>query len=245
MAFNSVLVGIPSTSQSVKSATALTMANVAKSLVASGRSVDFHNIDSAEIVTARDMFANMVLHSDRWDSLLFIDSDMSFDARLVMRMIALDEQLMGVAYTRRELDLERFALARQETGNSAVAMARASSFTVIPRWRESDQPLEVRDGFASLAGVGMGCALISRDVFTAMIDAKVVKPRTDLSAGPNRICWSFFDNIEHDGVRLGEDYSFCHRWSESMGNKVWVCVDEAPYHIGGFEYSARYSDLFA
>ena len=243
MAFESILICVPSTSHSVKSGTAIALASVTKALVESGRNVDFHNIDSAEIVTARDMFANMVLHSDRWDSLFFIDSDMFFSPDLVMRMIGLNEPVVGAAYIRRNLDLDRFAQGFSETGDKDVAIAQASKFNLIPSWEPGEAELEIRDGFASMGGVGMGCVLISRDVLLGMIEAQVVSPRLDLNAGPGKTCWSFFANLDHNGVRLGEDYSFCHRWTFSMGQRLWVCIDETLSHIGSFEYRARYVDL--
>lgn len=242
--FRRILLSLPTTSQSMKSATALTVANVVRVLSADGIDVQLHNIDSAEIVTARDMFANMVLHSPQFDSLLFIDSDMSFDPRLVQRMIALDEEFSAAAYTRRRLDLDAFLTAAQQGSDIRRAVAHASSFTLKPTWDDNPAAqIELRDGFCSVAAVGMGCALISKSVFTDMLTADLVKPRLDLNAGADRTCWSFFDPVEIDGVRLGEDYSFCHRWTGSLGRKLWVCADEEVTHIGHYDYRARFADL--
>jgi hypothetical protein len=237
-----VLIALPTTSQMMKSATALTVANVSLALERQGIKVDLHNIDAAEIVTARDMFANMVLHSDRWTDLFFIDSDMHFDSRVASRMIARNAEITAVAYTRRNIDLGLLVRKFQELGNLDVAAAHASSFTFKPSWDEKISPAKVVDGFYSGAAVGMGCTLISRTALTRMIEAKVVRRRLDLDAGPDRPCWSFFEPLEVDGIRLGEDYSFCHRWTAQMNRELWVCVDEAITHLGGYDYRARYLD---
>src|SRR5687768_1804568 len=118
-----VLIALSTTSQMMKSASALTVANVSLALQRKGRNVDLHNIDSAEIVTARDMFANMVLHSDRWTHLLFIDSDMHFEPRVVSRMIGRNADVVAAAYTRRNLDLGLLVRKFQEVGNLDIAAA--------------------------------------------------------------------------------------------------------------------------
>jgi hypothetical protein len=241
-----VLIGLPTTSQSMKSATALAISNTCIHLTQLNRRVDLHNIDSAEIVTARDMLANMVLHSSDWTHLLFIDSDMQFQPSLVDRLFSIGASVSAVAYVRRNLDLARLLEVGRSAPDLGTALALASSFTFKPAWQE-DQTLEirVRDGFCSAAAVGMGCALISRQALEQMVAEGVVRPRNDLRAANHQQCWSFFETIEVDGVRLGEDYSFCYRWTKLLGQELQVCIDTPIGHLGDFEYSARYLDLLS
>lgn len=241
--YRSILIAIPTTSQTMVAATALSLAEVTRALTTDGIKVGLHNIDSAEIVTARDMFANMVLHSNVWDALLFVDSDMAFSARLVQRMVALGEPLVAAAYPRRSLNLTALASALGRHGNVSKAIAEASSFTLKLSWKEEPQNFALREGFCEGAAVGMGCALISRQVLQRMVDEKKVKPRLDLSSSEGKRCFSFFDNIKLRGERMGEDYSFCHRWTAQLGGKIWICVDEPIAHVGQFEYRASFQDL--
>jgi len=221
------------------SATAVTVASVVRLLMSRGIAVDLHNIDSAEVVTARDMFANMVLHSETLDALLFIDSDMSFDPGLIDRMLDLDEDIVGAAYTRRQLDLPTLVAASKAGASMGRALAEASNFNFKAGWDDGPVELTMRDGFCNGVAMGMGCTLIRKRALEAMIEAKAVRPRLDLSTGSGETCWSFFDNLEQDGVRLGEDYSFCYRWTRQMGRELWVCVDQEVGHVGAFEYKAR------
>ncbi len=241
----SVLIAIPTTSQSMLATTALSIAAVTRSLTQAGVNVGLHNIDSAEIVTARDMFANMVLHSTAWDSLLFVDSDMSFPERLVQRMIAFDEPFVAAAYPRRSLDLQILATALGQHGDLANALAEASSFTLKLSWSEDTGNVTIKDGFCESAAVGMGCALISRKVLELMVEKGVAKPRRDLQSSKGEACYSFFDHVELAGERLGEDYSFCHRWTAELGKKLWICVDEEIAHVGQFEYRASFRSLLS
>jgi hypothetical protein len=242
--FNNILICLPTVSQSMMAGTALSVAYVVKALAANGINAELHNIDSAEIVTARDMFANMVLHSDRWDGLLFIDSDMAFDARLVLKLVDRGEDVTAAACPRRSLNIERMLSSLRISGNMPRAVAEASNFTVKFDWAESvTRPTEVQDGFCSVAAVGMAVALISRNCLIDMVEAEVVAPRFDLQTGGGKTCWSFFGVKEVEGHRYGEDYSFCHRWNADMGRAISVCIDEHVSHIGQFDYRARYSDL--
>ncbi len=239
-----VLIGLPTTSQSMRSATAIAIANTCKHLVQLGHDVDLHNIDSAEIVTARDMLANMLLHSSHWSHLLFIDSDMHFEPTVIERLIARGADLCAVAYVRRTLNLSRFLEVGRATDQIGHALAQASSFTFKPYWAEGQgHAIVVQNGFCSAAAVGMGCALISKRALELMVEKGDLRPRNDLHAENGQVCWSFFENLEVDSVRLGEDYSFCYRWTEILKQELHVCIDTAIGHLGGFEYSARYIDV--
>ena len=240
-----VLIALPTTSQIMKSATAVTVAHACLELQRHGANVDLHNIDSAEIVTARDMFANMVVYSEQLTHLLFIDSDMNFRPQLISRMMDQNVDVAAAAYTRRGIDLATFVRRASQTGNLDEAAAHASIFTFKPTWNDDESNLKIVNGFCSSAAVGMGCALISRQALLSMIEAKVVHPRLDLSAGEGRPCYSFFEPLELEGVRMGEDYSFSYRWTVQMQRQLWVCIDEPVGHIGGYEYRAKYSDRLA
>ncbi|HEX8532538.1 MAG TPA: hypothetical protein VF662_00055 [Allosphingosinicella sp.] len=244
-AISRLLIALPTTSQSMKSSTALTIANLVKLLQSHGIDAYLHNIDSAEIVTARDMFANMVVYSDDLDGLIFIDSDMAFDPEIMMKMLRTGKDVVAAACTRRTLNLSTLLSAAQQHGNVPRAIAQASDFTVKLSWNDNDKaPVEVTDGFCRAAAVGMACAYISKGALMAMVKAKAVEPRLDLSAGPGQTCWSFFAPVAPDGVRLGEDYSFCYRWTKTMRRELFVCVDEAIIHCGDYNYTARFIDLF-
>ena len=244
-AISRLLIALPTTSQSMKSSTALTIANLVKLLQSHGIDTYLHNIDSAEIVTARDMFANMVLYSDDLDGLIFIDSDMAFDPEVMLKMLRAEKEVVAAACTRRTLNLSTLLAGAQQHGNVPRAIAQASDFTVKLSWDDHNSvPVEISNGFCRAAAVGMACAYISKSALVAMVEAKVVEPRLDLSAGPGQTCWSFFSPAAPDGVRLGEDYSFCYRWTQLMKRELFVCVDEAIIHCGDYNYTARFIDLF-
>ena len=240
-----ILVALPTVSRGMKSNTAISVAQAVAALQANGVATTLHNIDSAEIVTARDMFANMLLHTPQWDALLFVDSDMGFQPSLILRMLAQDAEVVAAACPRRTLDLAKLIQASNAGDSIEVARSRASDFTVLSEWGDRKGSMQVRDGFVSAAAAGMAIAIISKTALQAMVAGKVVERRLDLNSATGAPCWSFFGILAADGTRLGEDYSFCYRWTKLLGRKLPVCVDETVSHMGDFEYRGRFADVTA
>jgi hypothetical protein len=242
--YRNILIGLPTMGGSMKTGTALSIVDAVRALEMRGISTYIHNIDSAEIVTSRDMMANMVLHSNEWDALLFIDSDMAFRPELIIKLLEADAEVAAAACPRRQLDLGRFAAASQAHGDMDKAIAQASDFTVNFSWKD-DAPTEVpvQNGFVKASAVGMAIALIGKSALTALVQAKLVEKRRDLSSGTGAPCYSFFEIVSPRGGRLGEDYSFCYRWTARLKRDLLVCIDEEVTHIGHYPFKARFSAL--
>jgi hypothetical protein len=75
-----------------------------------------------------------------------------------------------------------------------------------------------------------------------MIDEKAVERRKDVIDGVEHVGWGFFDCVKVGEISLSEDFSFCYRWTRTLGRDLWVCVDEAVSHLGDFVYQGRYLD---
>lgn len=242
--YRHILIGLPTMGGSMKTGTALAVVDTVQALERRGIATTIHNVDSAEIVTARDMLANMVLHSDSWDGLLFIDSDMAFRPELILKLVDADAEVAAAACPRRQLDLGRFAAGARDHGNISKAIAQASDFTVNFSWKEGE-PVQVKieNGFVRASAVGMAIALIAKSALNALVEQKLVERRRDLSSGTGAPCFSFFEIVSQRGNRLGEDYSFCYRWTAQLKRQLMVCVDEEVTHIGYYAYRARFADL--
>ncbi len=248
MALKHILIAVPTMAGLMKAKTATTLVLLMRRLTRAGVQAEYLNVNSSDIVYARNLFAREVLRSEVLDGLLFVDSDMQFRPEVVMKMLALGADVVGTAYPKRSLNMDQFARAMAELGAfspqaKGKAMANTYQFTVVPSWTTPKvERLEVVRGFAKMAGVGMGCTLISRAALRAMIDGKVVEPRKDIIDGVDQMSWAFFDCMKVDGVTLSEDYSFCYRWTRLLGRDLWVCVDEPVTHLGDFSHQARYLD---
>jgi len=236
-----ILIAVPTTGGLMKAKTAESLVNLVRVLTRAGIEADLRNIDNSDVVTVRNMYANMVLESDRWDSLLFIDSDMQFAPRVVNKLIAFNAPVSSVACTKRYIDLEKFGEAMREHGDVERARAASHRFNTLLTWdnRKGGQ-VRRKGAFCTMAAVGMAVCLIRKSALQAMVDAGAVEKRKDVYEGVVKHSWGFFDFVHYAGMTLTEDYSFCHRWNYVMGEPLWVCVDEIVGHIGDFAYSGRY-----
>jgi hypothetical protein len=248
MALKHILIAVPTMGGIVKSKTTATLVLLMRQLTRAGVAAEFLNIDSSDIVYARNFYAKLVLNSKNLDGLLFVDSDMHFRPGLVLRMLNLGSDVVATAYPKRALDMDQFAQEMAAAGEfspkvKAKALADTYQYTVVPSWTSPKVGrMDVVNGFVKMAGAGMGCTLISRAALEIMIDGGAVARRKDIIDGVNQESWGFFDCMSVDGVTLSEDFSFCYRWTCVLGRDLWVNVDEAVTHLGDFSYQARYLD---
>ncbi len=240
----SVLIAVPSTGGVIKAKTTESLVRLMRTLTRNGIDAEFNNIDGSDVVTVRNVYANLVLNSKRWDSLLFIDSDMQFDPKVIAKMIRLNVGVAAAACTTREIDLMKFGEAMRVHGDLDRARAESSRFNVLKTWN-AKKPVAVhrRGGFYTMAAVGMAVCLIRKHALEAMVDEAAVSKRVDVVDGVATASWGFFDSETVGEIRLLEDYSFCYRWSNKMSRPLWVCTDEEIRHLGEFAYSAKYDAL--
>ncbi|MBX6329845.1 MAG: hypothetical protein IRY89_14860 [Pseudolabrys sp.] len=182
---------------------------------------------------------------DKSDSshLLFVDADMGFEPRLVLDMIAFDKPVVGVLYTKRQIDLRRL-VAAAKVESEARAIARAHDFIVRPL---RGRPPRRQQGFLEVAACGTGVMLIKREAIATLLERlpQVSEPTersaSPLSAGLARMIRAF-DNIAVDGQLLVNDFAFCHRWHALCEGEIWARADQAVTHIGLHRFAARYVD---
>lgn len=150
----------------------------------------------------------------------------------------------GAACTTRELDLIRFHEAMTEHGDAALARAQASRFNVLTTFNNKQtRKIHNRDGFFTLAAVGMAVCLIRKTALKAMVKSGALDRRVNIIDGVEHPSWGFFDQHNIGATVLLEDYSFCYRWVEKMQRPLWVCVDCTVRHLGDFAYGAAYLPL--
>jgi hypothetical protein len=239
-----LLVAVPTMGGIMKSKTAESLFRLSKALTRNGVDANILNIDASDVVTVRNLYANMVLNSDRLDGLLFVDSDMQFPPRLVLKMLALNAEAVAAAYPKKKIDLDQLMKTAQDHGDLARARAQSSDYNLMLRW-DNRKAVRVkrRGGFLSMAAAGMGCSLIARSALQAMVDEGAAPKRIDVRNSVKEVSWGFFDPVKLGQIVLGEDFSFWHRWTKVLGRDLWVCVDEEVGHIGDFAYSGLYSLL--
>lgn len=206
----------------------------------------FVYIDSFDIVSARNMIATYFFRSSDFSHLLFIDDDMEFQADDILQLLMAQKPLTGCLCPKRKLSPEAIYNAALEGKSLSGAMAVGLDFVV--NHNRAGQ-LVVENNFCRLKSIGMAVTLIERTVFDQMQSQNVAEKRalpeglSEDSFG-NPYHYGFFDRMLNDAQDsyLGEDFSFCRRWTEDCGGEIFGLVTAKIGHVGSFVFEGRYID---
>lgn len=205
------------------------------------------------ISTARNVLASQVLADESFTHILFIDADMGFGPSLVARMLARNKPVVGIVAPQRRLDYEAYHQARARTDNQLLARVIANGYVagddavMVEQGSDGRRVVTVVDGFVRVSHTGTGIMLIQRGVLEAMRDyypgLYLAEPPAHVRAlgvprGGYLQC--FEPARDQHGLALGEDVSFCLRWTREMGGEIWANVDEAIIHTGSDHYAGQY-----
>jgi len=235
-----ILIATPAFEGNVKTGYVKSLFATQKLLNEHGIKHDYATIEISDIALARNIFASYLLERPNYTHLLFVDSDMTFSALTVGRMLVEAKPLIGCVYPKRTVDLNRvIELARQHKDNAAV-LGLAHDFVV--RYPSGPQKIEVKGGLSRVAGLGMGLCLIARSVFTDLLATGTLEQHKNVGRNPFKIeaLYGFFDQIGSVDGPLSEDLAFCERWTSLCGGDVWALVEERIGHIGQMEFSVPY-----
>jgi hypothetical protein len=201
-----------------------------------GGQADWETTKAVLIVLARNYFASLVLERD-YSHLLFLDADVDFAPSVVRRMLDVDRPLVAAAYPHRALNVAAFHSAARRYERPQVAMAAALTFPV-----ELEEPRVSEGEFHRALHAPTGMMLIQRQVFERMADAYRelycgTGDARDAYGGLKRVLQCFDPLANEQGLKMGEDISFCRRWRD-LGGDIWVTFDESIGHTGPYTFRA-------
>lgn len=187
-------------------------------------SFNFHiHAGGALISYARNECVRRFLDSD-CTKLLFIDADIGFGPENIWRLL------------RKDVD---FALAPYVT----KALNKLEDSRFILSFGDEDLQVE-QDGFVEVTSGPAGFMMLDRSVFDKMKQAypecetKMVHLQNGKSVTTDNYT-TFFDCIvDKELGSLGEDISFCRRWTE-MGGKIYCDTQAALTHYGIFSFQGQ------
>ncbi len=188
-------------------------------LLNAGHNVFFDIESGGSIITkVRNRIARRFLESGN-DYLVFIDSDMVFDAKDVLKLVESDADVCCLNYlfkrpntkwtSRPELDKEGQVQAIREKGSV---------------WVKSE-------------ACGTGLTAIHRRAMVKMADNYNKLEYDD--DGEQTL--ALFDFAVINGHYYGEDYLFCKRWKD-IGGDIWTLTDATVGHLGETSYTGNYYD---
>jgi hypothetical protein len=178
--------------------------------------------------------------------LLFIDSDISFNYKMVERMLSYDKDICLVPYPVKTMDTEKIK-QRIKDGSTLDPRLLGNQYTMSV---EDPRNVKVENGFIEVERGPTGCMLIKRQVFDKLIKEYpefTIKQHTliDGKLVDREHMYNFFDSYwdPKEKTYTGEDFYFC-KLAKHAGIKMYALIDEYISHHGDFTYTGRLLDEF-
>jgi hypothetical protein len=202
------------------------------------------------ITRARNYLVDEFLRSE-CTHLLFLDSDINYNAQDVVALMALDKDVIGGPYPKKAINWENVAkAARQHPDLDPQELEKLVGqyvFNVVKGTKSFSvtEPLEVME-------IGTGFMMVKREVFDKMKDAYPnIHYKPDHVGQKNfdgtRYIHAYFDTVidYKDSITgggsdryLSEDYMFCQMWRK-IGGQIWLCPWMKTQHVGTYAFSGN------
>jgi hypothetical protein len=215
----------------------------------------FFIFNESLITRARNYLADEFIRSD-FDYLMFIDSDIHFDATDVLTMMhyAANNENMEVLcgpYPKKTIAWEKIKAAVDKgfaDNNPGVLEEFVGDYVFNPvdgiKEMRIDEPVQVKEG-------GTGFMLVQRPAFAKMDAAYpelLYRPdhlRTKNFDGAREIMAYFDTVIDPVSKRyLSEDYMFC-QWARNAGSQVWMLPWIKLKHAGSYIFGGSLAAIAA
>lgn len=205
------------------------------------------------ITRARNYCVDEFMRSD-CTHMMFIDSDIGFDPRDIVAMMALmsddsEYDVLAGPYPKKTISWEKIKLAVDKgiaDDDANVLEKYVGDYVFNPKAGNGtiriDEPVEVSE-------VGTGFMMTRRSAFEKFVTAypqysyKPDHVRTEHFDGSREIMQYFQAEIDPVSKRyLSEDYWFCQKLSQA-GGKIWYCPWMKLQHVGTYIFGGSLADL--
>ena len=200
------------------------------------------------ITRARNYLVDEFLRSD-CTHMLFIDSDIHYNAQDVVALLALDKDVIGGPYPKKAINWKNVAEAARKHPDldprELEKLVGEYVFNVVKGTKQFSvtEPLEVME-------IGTGYMMIKRNVFDKLKDAfPMIHYKPDHVGQANfdgsRYIHAYFDTVidYKESITgggsdryLSEDYMFCQMWRK-IGGQIYLCPWMRTQHIGTYAFT--------
>jgi hypothetical protein len=207
--------------------------------------VMFQVMKSSLVTQGRQLCVSGFMESN-CTHMLFIDSDISFNYKMIERMINYDKEICLVPYPIKGTDHDKVK-TRILAGDTLSPHLLGNQYTMsVP----DPTNVKVTEGFIEVERGPAGCMLIKKEVIH-----KLIKEYPEFTINQNTLIdgklvirkhmYNFFDTYwnKDDKTYTGEDFYFC-KLCKHAGIKMYALVDEYISHHGEYSYTGRLLDEF-
>ena len=208
--------------------------------------VTFQLFKSSLVTQGRNLSVGAFMES-KHTHLLFIDSDIDFEAKSIKAMVDKDKDVISVPYPMKTFNWDKM-FANFKEGKIKNPIELAMNGNTYPMRLPNEDNFQLENGCIEVSHSPTGCMLIKRSVIEKMIEKypemRISQP-TIINGKPveKPFLYNFFDTMFNpvDHTYMGEDFAFCKRWKD-IGGKCFAIVDQLITHVGEHQYSGRFSD---
>ena len=188
---------------------------------------------------ARNVAVGRFMQKSNADYFMFIDADIHFDPKSVVRLIKSGHDLSVACYPKKFVDWNQAADAVKKGDERSMEMLSASLVVNF-----GAQKVQIIDGFAPVLDGPTGFMVIKRDVFRRM--EKQYPELNCMNDHQNRDFDTYhacFDCMIDPVSRryLSEDYAFCRRWQQ-MSGKIYADTQTTLGHVGNLPFNGQLSE---
>lgn len=207
------------------------------------------------ITRARNYCCDVFMRSE-CQHMMFIDSDIGFDPRDVLAMMALqidkpEYSIIGGPYPKKCISWEKIKHAVDKgvaDQDPNVLEKFVGDYVFNPKNQQSEIPLNEP---VEVLEIGTGFMMITKEAMQTFYDSYpqyLYKPdhvRTEDFDGTREILQFFQAEIDPASKRyLSEDYWFCQK-AQAIGLRTWFCPWMRLQHVGTYIFGGSLADLAA
>jgi hypothetical protein len=186
------------------------------------------------VPNARNVLTHQFLES-RATHLMWIDSDIGFNAMDIISMLIADRDIVCGIYSTKEVDWARVARAVRAGVPPDELSNHAGSFAVKLLDESADRFEADSDGLLEIAAGGTGFMLIKRGVFDTLSEFV-----PDYGPDRNVIREFYATTVDPESGRLiTEDYHFCKQ-ARSRGFKIYAAPWAHLFRAGTYVFDRRF-----
>ena len=207
--------------------------------------ITFQIMKSSLVTQGRNLCASAFMNSDA-EYMLFIDSDIEFSTRAVMRLMKSPHEVSLIPYPIKQKTDAKFR-KDFETRPDDDINTMGNLFPIeIPNTKD----IRPVDGFIEVIKGPTGMMMLKKSVFDKLKEhykELTISQKTlmngELTDRPNY--YNFFDTYwsPKNKTYMGEDFYFCQLW-RAIGGKIYALCDEELSHIGEYKYTGKVKDEF-
>lgn len=198
-----------------------------------GLAVDLIGNESL-VERARCILVERFLQSDA-THLLFIDADIGFDPRAVLKLLSADKPVNTAVYSKKHQDWEMVRRKLDEGATEPVHQMGLDFNINISNLKAAVSP----EGLVEVLDSATGFMLMTRAALQRVKDAHPeLNCVNDIPNQTIREYNAMFACMIDPQTRrfLSEDYSFCRRYQE-LGGKIWADISIPLAHVGSQIFS--------